>query len=325
MKALVCSELTGFESLTYQDIDAPQLLPGTVRIRVHAAGVNFADTLLTKGKYQVKAAPPFVPGMEAAGEIIDVADGVPRRIGDRVAVLLNRGAYAEEIVVEANRVVPIPDDMPYEVAAGFLVTYGTSHIGLCHRGGLKAGEVLLVHGASGGVGLTAVEIGSKLGATVIATASTADKLAIAQEYGAQHGILSRAADLAQQVKDLTGGKGADVVYDPVGGRMFDESLHCIAWEGRLLHIGFASGKIPQVPANYLLVKNCASIGVYWGAYLQKDPDVLTAANHQLMQWYEQGDLNPRISATVPLHEGVEAIRTLVDRTATGKVVLTMKS
>lgn len=322
MHALVCHELTGFQNLRYETIDAPALRPNSVRIRVRAAGLNFADTLITRGKYQVKVPTPFIPGMEAAGEIVEVADSVEGwAVGDRVAVLLDSGAYAEEIVVEAQRVVRIPKAMSFEEAAGFMVTYGTSHIGLRQRGNLQAGEVLLVHGASGGVGLTAVEIGKKIGATVIATASTDAKLAVAQEYGADHLICSRDDDVGAQVKALTDGHGADVVYDPVGGRLFDESLHCIAWEGRILHIGFASGTIPQVPANYLLVKNCASIGVYWGAYLQKDPAVLVRANQELMQWYAEGAIRPRISQTFALKDGVEAIQALVDRKTTGKVVL----
>lgn len=321
MKALVCHELTGFQDLRYEDVARPALRDGCVRIRVRAAGLNFADTLITRGKYQVKVAPPFIPGMEAAGEIIEVAEGVDCSVGERVAVLLDYGAYAEEIVVEASRIVSIPDAMSFEEAAGFMVTYGTSHIGLRQRGGLKAGEFLLVHGASGGVGLTAVEIGKKLGATVIATASTEAKLEVARAYGAHHLICSRDEDVGAQVKALTDGHGADVVYDPVGGRLFDQSLHCIAWEGRILHIGFASGTIPQVPANYLLVKNCASIGVYWGAYLQKDPQVLVRANQELLQWYEEGALRPRISQTFVLEDGVQAIQALVDRKTTGKVVL----
>lgn len=323
MKALVCRELEGFESLRWEDIPSPSLEPGSVRIRVRAAGLNFSDTLITRGKYQVKVAPPFVPGMEAAGEVIEVAEGVDIAHGTRVATLLDYGAYAEEIVVAANRLVVLPDAMSFEEAAGFLVTYGTSHIGLCHRGNLRAGETLLVHGAAGGVGLTAVEIGRHLGATVIATASSAEKLATAKAHGAHHVILSSDEDLRDQVYALTEGRGADVVYDPVGGDLFTQSLRCIAWEGRILHIGFASGTVPQVPANHLLVKNCASIGVYWGAYLQKDPQVLVDALAELMRWYGEGALRPHISQTFALEDGVEAIRALAERRTTGKVVLTL--
>lgn len=323
MKALVCSELTGYKNLTIEDVPRPEIRPGAVRIRVRAAGVNFSDTLITKGTYQVKVPTPFTPGMEAAGTIIEVGEGVDLPLGTRVATLLDYGAYAEEIVIDVDRVVTIPMMMSFEEAAGFMVTYGTSHIGLRHRGQLKAGETLLVHGAAGGVGLTAVEIGRKIGATVIATASSEDKLAITREYGADHTILSTDEDLRDQVLALTNGRGADVVYDPVGGDLFTQSLRCIAWEGRLLHIGFASGNIPQVPANYLLVKNCASIGVYWGAYIQKDPQVLVAATRELMQWYAEGALKPRISQTYPLEEGVEALKALVERRTTGKVVLTV--
>lgn len=323
MKALVCRTLTGFEDLRLEAYPAPILTQGCVRIRVHAAGLNFSDTLITKGKYQVKVEPPFVPGMEAAGEIVEVASDVTLPVGLRVATLLDVGAYAEEIVVPAARVVPIPASMRFEEAASFMVTYGTSHIALRHRGALQAGETLLVHGAAGGVGLTAVEIGRQLGATVIATASSTEKLAIAAEHGAHHTILSTDDDLREQVYALTDGRGADVVYDPVGGDLFTQSLRCIAWEGRILHIGFASGTVPQVPANHLLVKNCASIGVYWGAYLQKAPQVLVDSTRELLQWFEEGSLRPHISQTYALEDGVEAIRALAERRTTGKVVLTM--
>lgn len=324
MKALVCRELTGFDGLTFETVPAPELRPSSVRIRVHAAGLNFSDTLITRGTYQVKVAPPFIPGMEAAGTVIEVADGVDIPIGTRVATLLDYGAYAEEVVVEAKRVVPLPSSMSFEEAAGFMVTYGTSHIGLRHRGGLKAKETVLIHGAAGGVGLTAVEIAKKVGATVIATASSEAKCAIARDYGADHTMLSHASELRDRVLALTDGRGVDVVYDPVGGDLFTQSLRCIAWEGRLLHIGFASGTVPQVPANHLLVKNCASIGVYWGAYLQKDPQVLVDSTRELLQWYEEGAIKPHISQTFPLADGVEAIRALVERRTTGKVVLTMQ-
>lgn len=323
MKALVCRELTGYQNLRLETCASPSLTPGSVRVRVHAAGLNFSDTLITQGRYQVRVEPPFVPGMEAAGEVIAVAPDVDLPLGLRVAVLLDYGAFAEEVVVPASRVVPIPVAMTFEEAAGFMVTYGTSHIGLRHRGQLKAGEALLVHGAAGGVGLTAVEIGRRLGATVIATASSAEKLAIASAHGAHHTILSSSGDLRDQVKALTDGRGADVVYDPVGGDLFTQSLRCIAWEGRILHIGFASGTVPQVPANHLLVKNCASIGVYWGAYLQKAPEVLVESTRELLQWYAEGALRPHISQTFALEDGVEAIRALAERRTTGKVVLTM--
>lgn len=324
MKALVCHALTGYADLQLEELERPELRPGCVRIEVHAAGLNFSDTLITRGKYQVKVEPPFTPGMEAAGVIVEVAEGVDLPIGLRVATLLDYGAYAEELVVEAARVVPIPDAMSFEVAASFMVTYGTSHIGLRRRGGLQAGEALLVHGAAGGVGLTAVEIGRKIGATVIATASSEAKLQVARDHGAHHTILSSDEDLRDQVRALTGGRGADVVYDPVGGELFKQSLRCIAWEGRLLHIGFASGEVPQIPANHLLVKNCASIGVYWGAYLQRDPQVLVDATRELMAWFSEGALQPRVSARYPLAQGVEAIAALAKRKTTGKVVLQIR-
>lgn len=324
MRAIVCRSLTGFEDLHVEELPSPPLQPGSVRIRVRAAGVNFSDTLITKGKYQVKVEPPFTPGMEAAGEVVEVAAGVPLAVGTRVATLLDYGAYAEEIVVSAERVVPIPDAMSYETAAGFMVTYGTSHVALRHRAGLRAGETLLVHGAAGGVGLTAVEIGKRIGAKVIATASDDRKVQIARDHGADHGINTREnPEFRDEVKSLSGGRGADVVYDPIGGDIFKQSLRCIAWEGRILLIGFASGEVPQIPANHMLVKNCSAVGVYWGAYLQKDPQVLVNAHRELFAWYEEGALRPHISASYPLETGVEAIRALAERRTTGKVVITM--
>lgn len=324
MRAIVCRSLTGFEDLQVEDVPAPQLQAGCVRIRVRAAGVNFSDTLITKGKYQVRVEPPFTPGMEAAGEVVEVAEGVDIAVGTRVATLLDYGAYAEEIVVPAERVVPIPDSMSFETAAGFMVTYGTSHVALRHRAGLKAGDVLLVHGAAGGVGLTAVEIGRRIGATVIATASDDKKVQIALDHGAHHGINTREnPEFRDMVKELSGGRGADVVYDPIGGDIFKQSLRCIAWEGRILLIGFASGDVPQIPANHMLVKNCSAVGVYWGAYLQKDPQVLVEAHRELFAWFDEGALRPHISAAYPIETGIEAIRALAERRTTGKVVITM--
>lgn len=324
MKAIICNELSGYETLVVAEIPPPPMRPGCVRIRVRAAGLNFSDTLITRGKYQVRVEPPFTPGMEAAGEVVEVAEGVTIPIGSRVATLLDYGAYAEEIVVDARRVVHIPASMSFETAASFMVTYGTSHIALRHRGQLKAGETLLVHGAAGGVGLTAVEIGARLGAKVIATASDDHKVGIAMAHGAHHGINSRELpEFRDEVRALTDGRGADVVYDPIGGEIFRQSLRCIAWEGRILLIGFASGDVPQIPANHMLVKNCSAIGVYWGAYLQKDPEVLVASIRELFEWYDEGALRPHVSITFPLEEAVEAIRALAERRTTGKVVLTV--
>ena len=324
MKAVVWKELAGYEKLEVCEMPSPALKPGSVRIRVRAAGLNFSDTLITRGKYQVKVEPPFVPGMEAAGEVVEAAEDAGVAVGTRVAVLLDYGAYAEEIVVEASRVVEIPDSMSFEVAAGFMVTYGTSHIALRHRGQLREGETLVVHGAAGGVGLTAVEIGKRMGARVVATASDDKKVALAMDHGADFGINTRALpEFRDRVKELTDGLGANVIYDPIGGDIFKQSLRCIAWEGRILLIGFASGDVPQIPANHMLVKNCSAVGVYWGAYLQKDPAVLVESIRELFQWYAEGALRPHVSMTFPLDDAVDAIRALAERRTTGKVVLTL--
>jgi NADPH2:quinone reductase len=322
VKAVLCHEPGDLASLRLSD--APSIRPseGAVRIGVRACGVNFADLLGVRGQYQVKPPPPFAPGLEVAGEILELGPGVEHlAVGQRVAALSLYGGFAEEVTVPAAGVVGLPDAMDFETAAGFLVAYGTSHVALDHRAHLQPGEVLLVHGAAGGVGLTAVELGKRMGATVIATASTPEKLALAREYGADHTINYRDEDFRQRVKALTGGAGANVIYDPVGGDVFTTSLRCIAWEGRLLVIGFASGTIPQVPANYTLVKNCAVVGVYWGAYLQREPAVLRRSFEQLLAWYAEGLLKPHISERLPLERAAEALQRLADREAKGKLVL----
>lgn len=325
MKALVCRSLDGVDGLEFGEFDTPKMKPGHVRVRIHAAGLNFADTLIIKGQYQVRVEPPFVPGLEGAGEVIEVGEGAGLSKGMRVAFVQSYGSFAEEAVVSAASCVPIPDAMSYEDAAGFLVTYGTSHVALEHRGRLKKGEVLLVHGASGGVGITAVEIGKKMGATVIGTAGSQHKMDIATEHGADHVINYRTDDFRKRVKEITGGRGVDVVYDPVGGDVFDESLRCLAWEGRLLVIGFASGRIPEAPANYLLVKNTSVIGVHWGAYTDKDPGVVVGSLQKLFSWYAEGALKPHVSETFALSDGAAAFEALLSRRTTGKVVLTMGS
>ena len=322
MKAIVVNEWCQPEDLKIGELPSPELGAGQVRIRVRAASVNFADILMVQGQYQEKPPFPFAPGGEASGDVIEVGDGVTHlKVGDRVAALCGSGGYAEEVVAPAMSVAPIPDSMDYVTAAAFTITYGTSHVGLAHRGKLQAGETLLVHGAAGGVGLTAVELGKLMGATVIATAGSEEKLALTRQYGADYTINYREQDFRTIVKEITGGKGADVIYDPVGGKVFDESLRCIAWEGRLIVVGFASGRIPKAPANYLLVKNCSVVGLYWGAYARKDPKVLLGSMRQLYQWYGEGKLKPHVSAKLPLENAVEAMQLLQSRQSTGKVVL----
>jgi NADPH2:quinone reductase len=324
MRAVLCRTRGGPDDLTIEDIAPPSAGPGQVVIAVRAAGLNFADTLIIAGKYQERPAYPFSPGIEVAGDIIAVGPSVGSlKKGDRVMAILGYGGYAEQVAAPAERVLKVPDSMDYAVAAGFPVAYGTSHVGLCHRAGLKSGETLLVHGAAGGVGLTAVEIGKVLGATVIATASSAEKLAVARSYGADHLIDYSREDVRARVLDITGKRGADVVYDPVGGDAFDASLRCTAFEGRIVVIGFASGRIPQIPANHLLVKNIAAVGFYWGAYMKDNPAVIRDSFDELLGWFTEGRLRPLVSQRFDLAEAKAALKLIASRQSTGKVVLTM--
>jgi NADPH2:quinone reductase len=321
---MVCKALEGPDSLTLVDLPDPE--PGAcgVRIRVRAAGVNFADGLMLKGQYQEKPPLPFSPGLEVAGEIEAVGAGVRGlHPGQRVLAVVGHGGFAEKVVARVDDVVAIPDEMNAVTAAGFAIAYGTAHGALRWRADLHAGETLLVHGAGGGVGLTAVECGKAMGAKVIATARGADKLRVAKEHGADHVLDSEADDVRAAVKELTGGMGADVVYDPVGGAMFDASLRCIAWEGRIVVIGFASGTVPQIPANILLVKNAAVLGFYWGSYRKHDPERLRAGYHELFDWYRAGRLRPHVGTTLPLEQAADAIRLLTERRSVGKVVITV--
>ncbi|MCP5228717.1 NADPH:quinone oxidoreductase family protein [Accumulibacter sp.] len=323
MRAIVCRELTGPAALRIEELAEPLSGPGQVRIRVRACGVNFADSLITRGQYQKQPATPFVPGFEVAGEVLEVGAGVTGFApGDRVLALTPHGGYAEQVAADITRCVPIPPTMSWEHAAGFPVVFGTSHVALWHRARLQAGETLVVHGASGGVGLTAVAIGKRLGATVIATASGPAKLAVAREHGADHLIDSSREDVRERIRDLTAGRGADVVYDPVGGALFTASLRSIAFEGRILVIGFAGGDVPQIPANHLLVKNVDVIGVNWPAYAELLPRVMIESFATLVQWYLDGAIQVHVSATYPLARAVEALDQVVSRKSTGKVVIT---
>lgn len=324
MRAVRCEAWGGPENLTLADIPEPELGPGQVRIKVHAAGANFADLVLLRGEYQEKPDLPFTPGLEAAGEILEVADDVSgHRPGDRVMAVLSTGGFAEQAVSDADNIYPIPEGMDFATAAGFPVAYGTSHVALTHRGHLRMGEYLLVFGASGGVGLTAVECGKALGATVIACASSAEKLAIAEEHGADYLIDYSEEDVRVKVREITDGHGADVIYDPVGGNMARAALRSVAWEGRILIIGFASGEIPQFPANYLLVKNASAVGVYWGGDRKRNPQLIRDSFATLAGWYAAGKLRPHISETLKLEGAQQALETLAARRATGKIVLTM--
>ena len=323
MRAMVCRAWGAPNMLQLENVPSRALRPGEVRIRVRAAGVNFADSLMVGGTYQVKPPFPFTPGLEAAGEVIETGDGVPSlRTGQRVlAVLRNGGGYAEEIVLDAATVLPIPETMDFVTAAAFPVAYGTSHFALTHRGDLQSGETLLVLGAAGGVGLAAVEIGKARGARVIAAAGGAHKLAVARSRGADELIDYRSESLRDRVRELTGGKGADVVYDPVGGDAFDQALRAVNWEARMLVIGFASGRIQAVPANLILVKNISVIGVVWGAQTERHPAWMSRTLAELLRWWEDGKLKPLIAKTFSLAEAGVALDALVSRRYAGKVVL----
>jgi NADPH2:quinone reductase len=323
MRALVCHAPGEIDRLTVGNLPPPALPARGVRITVHAAGVNFADTLLARGEYQEKPQHPFAPGLEVAGVVTEVAPGVVRvRPGDRVLAFLDHGGFAEEAAAREADVSVMPAGMDWATAATFPVVYATSHLALVHRARLQPGEVLLVHGASGGVGLTAVEVGKALGATVIATASSAEKLAIAAEHGADHLVNSAEEDIRDRVLALTG--GADVVYDPVGGEAFRASLRCIRPGGRLLVIGFASGDVPQIPANHLLVKDASALGLSLGQVRRHRPEAVAAALDELLRWWAEGRLRPLVSARFPLERGVEALRVLQSRRATGKVAILVR-
>jgi NADPH:quinone reductase len=295
--------------------------PGEVLVRVAAAGVNFADLLMLQGRYQERPAPPVTLGLECAGVVVAQGAGVVSPpCGARVVVFSGQGAFATHLCVPADRCLMLPDSIDMPTAAAFQIAYGTSHLALDHRARLQPGETLVVLGAAGGVGLTAVEIGKHMGARVIAVARGADKLAIAGAAGADHLIDSEAPDLRASLLALG---GADVVYDAIGGEAFTEAMRATRPEGRLITIGFASGTVPQIPANHLLVKNLTVIGLYWGGYLRFAPSVLTGSLQTLLDWITQGSLTPHISHLLPFAEAGQALDLLRDRKSTGKIVLTM--
>jgi NADPH2:quinone reductase len=324
MRAVVCRQWCDPSGLSIEDVPVPSLPPGGVRIAVRAAGLNFADTLIIAGKYQTRPPLPFSPGFEVAGRVLECAAGVTRcQAGDRVMAVIECGGFAEQAVAPEDCVFVLPDSVDDAIGAAFPIVYGTSHFGLKYKARLVAGETLLVHGAAGGVGLTAVEIGKRLGAAVIATASSPEKLRVCKDAGADHVIDSQAEDLREQVKALTGGRGVDAVYDPVGGRLFSTSLRCTAPGGRILIVGFASGDVPQIPANILLVKNISVIGYAWGGYRTLAPDRMRASCEELLRWLSGGLLRPHVSQTYPLDQVQEALHALRARRTTGKVVLTL--
>jgi NADPH2:quinone reductase len=300
-------------------LPVPEPGPGEARLRIHACGLNFADLLMAEGKYQDRPALPFVPGLECAGVVEALGPGVTHpAIGTRVAVYGGHGGLAQFGCFPADQLVAIPDSMTLVEAAGFLIAYGTSHLALTHKAGLRAGETLLVTGAAGGVGLTAVEVGKRLGARVIAQARGAEKCAIARSAGADEVLDSGSGDLKEQVRALG---GADVVYEVVGGETFDAALRATRPDGRVLAIGFASGTVPQIPANILLVKNVTVAGFWWGGYRNFAPDLLRDSLAELMRWHAERRLNLHVSHVLPLDRAAEGLDLLRGRGATGKVVI----
>lgn len=325
MRAVLCPELGSIDNLVVGERERPDLTPGSVRIGVKAAGINFPDILMAEGKYQVKPALPFTPGLEVAGEVLECASGVSHvRPGDRVlAFARHGGGFAEECVLPGDIVTPIPDDMDWVTAAAFPVAYGTAHFALTHRGHLKAGETLLVLGATGGVGIAAIEVGKMLGATVIAAAGTDEKCRIAKEVGADFTVNYSTQSLRDEVKAVTGGAGADVVFDPVGGDAFTQSVRCINWEGRILIIGFASGEIAQAATNMILVKNFSVIGAVFGEHSERYPAETRDRIAEILPAVASGKLNPRVWKTYPLEGVQDALRAIQDRQVVGKMVLTV--
>ena len=323
MKAWVCNELgKGPDGLVFGDVAPPTPGPGEIAIRVGACGINFADGLLLEGRYQVQPTVPFTPGLEVAGTVEALGAGVTRfRPGDRVIAMTGQGGYGEIALAPAARAVPLPAEIGWVEGAAFPIAYGTSHLGLAHRARLAAGETLLVLGASGGVGLTAVELGKLMGARVIAVANGAEKCAVAARAGADATLDAGSDDIVERLRELAGPGGVDVVYDPVGGALFDAALKVAAFEARVLLIGFASGDVPRIAANRLLVKNVDVIGFYWGAYGEKRPEIMADSFRTLVGWWQEGRLRPHVSDVVPLSAAPEGLKKVLSRRSTGKVVI----
>ena len=322
MRAVRVHELTGPAALRVDEVPEPTAGAGQVLIEVKAAGVNFPDVLLSRGMYQFKPTPPFSPGGECAGVVRAVGAGVTRVApGDRVAVTVLHGAYAEQLCVPEAAVVSLPDAIGFEVGAATLLTYATTYHALVDRAAIQPGERLLVLGAAGGVGVAACELGAALGAKVIAAASSDAKLAFCREHGASDGINYATTDLKDAVKALTGGNGVDVVYDPVGGALAEPALRSTAWCGRYLVIGFASGEIPKIPLNLVLLKGCQIVGVFWGSFAMREPAKNHAHAEQIFRWVAEGKLRPAIDEVLPFARAGEALTRLEQRGVKGKLVL----
>lgn len=322
MRAVLCKAYGPPESLVVEEVESPTPGRGQAVISVKACGVNFPDTLIIQGLYQFKPSPPFSPGGEVAGVVKAVGTGVENvKPGDRVIAFTAFGGYAEEVLVEAVGLIPMPDSMDFETASAFVMTYGTDIHALKDRAQLQPGETLLVLGAAGGIGLAAVELGKAMGAKVIAAASTEEKLAVCRQHGADDTINYSTEDLKERIKALTNGQGVDVIVDPVGGSYSEPALRGMAWNGRFLVIGFTAGDIPRIPLNLTLLKGCSIVGVFWGSFAARDPRHNQENLRQLLGWLQEGKLKPRISARYPLERAADALNDIMQRKVTGKAVL----
>ncbi|HEX6476516.1 MAG TPA: NADPH:quinone oxidoreductase family protein [Acidimicrobiales bacterium] len=323
MKAVLCKAFGPPETLVVEDLEDPRPGPGQVLVDVAACAINFPDVLIIQNQYQFKPPLPFSPGGEVAGVVSAIGPDVASlAVGDRVLASTGWGGLAEKVLVAEAAAVPVPEGIDLVHASAFLYAYGTSHHALKDRAALQPGESLVVLGAAGGVGLAAVELGAAMGANVIAAASSKDKLDLCLEHGAAQTIDYSTEDLKERIRELTGGAGADVVYDPVGGSYSEPALRAMAWNGRFLVIGFAAGDIPRIPLNLALLKGCSIVGVFWGAFTGREPERHRTNVAELVRWWQEGRLRPYVSATYPLERAGEAIRELADRRAKGKVVVT---
>src|SRR5436190_3501456 len=314
MKAVLCKQYGPPDTLTFEELPSPRPGAGEVVVAVKAASVNFPDVLIIQNKYQFKPPLPFSPGSELAGVVKEVGAGVKEaRVGDKVIAFTTYGAFAEEVKTEAARLLPLPDGMDFASGASFILTYGTTDHALRDRGALAEGETLLVLGAAGGVGLAAIEIGKALGARVIACASSADKLEVCRQHGADAGINYATEDMRERIKEITAGKGVDVVYDAVGGPYTEPALRSTAWRGRLLLVGFAAGEIPKIPLNLTLLKGCSIVGVFWGDFARREPKSFASSIAQLGAWFREGKLRPHVSQTFPLEQAAEALKLMAAR------------
>lgn len=328
MRAWVVRELGGLDRLRLEDLDVGEPAEGLVRIRIRASAINFFDALMVAGQYQTKPELPFVPGSEVSGEVLTAPAGSGFRTGDRVMALLGNdsltsGGYAEVADVPLPALYRMPDGMSFDDGAAFTVAYQTGWFGLHRRAGLRAGETLLVHAGAGGVGSAAIQLGKAMGATVIATSGSDEKVEVCRRLGADHSINYESQDFVEEVKRITGGRGADVIFDPVGGDVYDRSTKCVAFEGRIVVVGFTSGRIPQAALSHVLVKNYSVVGLHWGLYLRRAPQLVGPAMKALLDLYAAGQIKPHISARFPFLEAPEALALVAGRRSTGKVILNL--